>query len=42
MSDLQPLPDPPPQRPLALRLLGGTLLLWSVYLVSCQALFFPA
>lgn len=40
MPDLPDLPSlPPPRRPLALRMVGGFLLFWSVGLVSCQALF---
>jgi hypothetical protein len=40
MSDLQHSPAPQPtRRPLALRVLGIVLLLGSVGLVSCQALF---
>jgi len=39
MSDLQLPPDQTPRPSLPLRLLGLTLLFWSVGLVSCQALF---
>ncbi|WP_257791196.1 hypothetical protein [Candidatus Thiodictyon syntrophicum] len=39
MSDLQHPPVQIPRRSLMLRLVGMTLLVWSVGLVSCQALF---
>ncbi|WP_295585664.1 hypothetical protein [uncultured Lamprocystis sp.] len=41
MSDLQRPLAQPPRPALMLRLLGSALLVSSVYLVSCQALFFP-
>ena len=39
MSNLQPIPDQTPRRAFGLRLLGTVLLIGSVGLVSCQALF---
>ncbi|WP_295451835.1 hypothetical protein [uncultured Thiodictyon sp.] len=39
MSNLQPIPDQTPRRAFGWRLLGTVLLVASVGLVSCQALF---
>ncbi len=38
-TDLQHRPEAPSRRALPMRILGWTLLIWSVGLVSCQALF---
>ena len=39
MPELQPTPDQPQRTSLALRVLGALLLMGSIGLVSCQALF---
>jgi hypothetical protein len=40
MSDLQRPPEEPSRPPLPLRVIGFFLLTASIYLVSCQAIFY--